>query len=381
MEIVMNTKKLFSVVLAVILIVGCVGITATAESGTVTVSLLGEKQAVAGEEYEVILNVEETSADLVGGISCDIEYDKDKFELNRVEISQEFANANHLENGRDSINTTTTGVAKVILLDVNNDSANTDWITLVFTVKAEQETSAEFKLENVKVSDSTGTQLVTNNLTVEVTNIIYDHIIDVNGASIRKDGVGNIRFEAEIDANVDKTKVAEVGFLMIPAVCLKDGLYNGDLTLTNDFAANDTEQKYHLYTMANGKKISIASNSKEISKLGENETKVYCYLTNTINYNLTTSFAARAYVKMTDGTIIYSDNQTYIEDSKTYEKNIKGGTSSKSCIETAKAIYNLYKDNAEFTDGFKTIIAKDSWNTTEYKTIVSELAKVEESFN
>ena len=86
---------------------------------------------------------------------------------------------------------------------------------------------------------------------------------------------------------------------------------------------------------------------------------------------------------MTDGTIIYSDNQTYIPESNTYEKNIKGGTSSKSCIETAKAIYNLYKynGNVTFSDEFKTIIAKNSWSTTEYKTIVAELAEVEDSFN
>ncbi len=366
----MKTKKLFSVVLAVILIVGCVGITATAESGTVTVSLLGEKQAVAGEEYEVILNVEETSADLVGGISCDVEYDKDKFELNRVEISQEFANANHLENGRDSINTTTTGVAKVILLDVNNDSANTDWITLVFTVKAEQETSAEFKLENVKVSDSTGTQLLTNNLTVEVTNIIYDHIIDVNGASIRKDGVGNIRFEAEIlSGSVDMSEIIEVGFLMVPAACLKGDLYNGDLTFTDSGK----------YTTADGRTVTIATNSKEGSRILDN--KFYCYLTNTTSFKLNTTFAARAYIKIDDGTeeglIIYSDNQTYIEGSKTYEKNIKGGTSSKSCIETAKAIIELY----DVTDLKSYLTADTATWTANYTDIVEKLAEVEDSFN
>ena len=34
-----------------------------------------------------------------------------------------------------------------------------------------------------------------------VNNNVYARMIDVNGASIRKDGVGNIRFEAEFDAD------------------------------------------------------------------------------------------------------------------------------------------------------------------------------------
>lgn len=371
----MKTRKLLSIFLAAVLMVSCISITALADGGTVTVSLLGEKQAVATEEYEVMLNIEETSVDLAGGISCDIEYDENKFELNRVEISEEFANANHLEDSRDSINTTTPGVVKVILLDVDNDSANANWLTLVFTVKAAQETSAEFSLENVKVSNATGTMLVTNNLTVDVTDIIYDHILDVNGASIRKDAKGNIRFEAEIDANVDKTKVAEVGFLMIPAVCLKDGLYNGDLTLSDK------------YITANGKMVTVATNkidkADDISKIFDNDNKFYCYLANTQEYSLSMAFAARAYVKLTDNTVIYSDNQTYSDASNTYEKDIKGGTSSKSCIETAKAIYEIYKDKAgvTFSDEFKSIISKDSWEKEEYTIVVTELAQVEDSFN
>ena len=62
----MKTKKLLSILLAAILMIGCVSVTASAADQTVTVSLLGEKQAVADEEYEVMINVDETTADLAG---------------------------------------------------------------------------------------------------------------------------------------------------------------------------------------------------------------------------------------------------------------------------------------------------------------------------
>ncbi len=370
----MKTKKLLSILLAVILMFSCVALTASAEGETVTVSLLGEKQAVADEEYEVMINVDETTADLAGGISCDVKYDAKKFALNRIEISSAFADANDLsdESGESQIiNTNVPGVVNVVLVDVADDSTKSNWLTLVFTVKATQETSAEFSLENVKVSNSTGTQLVTNNLTVDVTDIIYDHILDVNGASIRKDGVGNIRFEAEMHSgSVDMDSVIEVGFLMIPAACLKGDLYNGDLTFTDSGK----------YTTADGRTVTIATNSKEGSRIVDGD-KIYCYLTNTTSFKLNTTFAARAYIKIDDGTeeglIIYSDNQTYIPASNTYEKNIKGGTSSKSCIETAKAIIELYD-----VDDLKSYLTADTATWTEnYTDIVEKLAEVEDSFN
>lgn len=366
----MKIKKLLSILLAAILMIGCVSVTASAADQTVTVSLLGEKQAVADEEYEVMINVDETTADLAGGISCDVKYDDKKFVLDRIEISSAFADANDLsdESGESQIiNTNVPGVVSVVLVDVAGDSTKSNWLTLVFTVEAGQETSAEFSLENVKVSNSTGTQLVTNNLTVEVTDIIYDHILDVNGASIRKDGVGNIRFEAEIlSGSIDMSEVSEVGFLMVPAACLKGDLYNGDLTFTDSGK----------YTTADGRTVTIASNAKAGDEL-DAEGKIYCYLTNTTSFKLNTAFAARAYVKMTNGTIIYSDNQTYIPNSNTFEKNIKGGTSSRSCIETAKAIIELY-DVSELESYLTADTA--TW-TANYTDIVKKLAEFEDSFN
>jgi hypothetical protein len=86
---------------------------------------------------------------------------------------------------------------------------------------------------------------------------------------------------------------------------------------------------------------------------------------------LNTEFSARAYAKLNDGTYIYSDNIIV-------DNNIVGGTSSRSCVDVAKAIYNLNKDkfSDEVKDEVKTIIAKDSWAVDEYKTVVKALAAV-----
>lgn len=368
----MKSKKLLSIILATVLLVGCISLQVSAADTTATISLVGEKQAIVGAEYEVVLNVKETSADLVGGISADVIYDSAKFKLERVEISSDFATANSINEATNAINTSTAGKITVVLLDAPNDESENNWLTFVFTVK-ESIGTAQFNLENVNVSDATGSKLITNNLTVDITdNSVYAHMIDVNGASIKKDGAGEIRFEAQLDSTVleaiksGKSNIAEIGFMMLPTIYLD----NGDLTNTQKY----TSLKY-------GEK-SVASDSVKVSDLPKDfDGKFYCYLKqSTTKFKLTTLFSARAFVKLSDGTTyVYSDNQTYDADSETYVKNIKGGTSSKSCIETAKAIYEIYKSEIE-TD-ISGIIAKDSkeWSTDDYASVVSALASVEDT--
>ena len=365
----MKLKKSLSIILAIILAVSCLCITAAAENEDVTISLKGEAQAIVEAEYEVTLNVAETTADSVGGISCDVTYDKDRFTLNRVEISKKFATANGIEQsdteGKIVKTSTEGGSVKVILLQVEGDKAANNWLKLVFKVKGSpgeaEPTTAWFNIENAKVSDASGVSLLTNGLEVNVTKNIFAEKVNVNGASIKMDAAGDIRFEAEIK---DRTNVEEIGFLMLPS----EAVNNGDLKFTNDL----NDKKQHLYTMANGKKITIASNGKNIKEIDANDNKVYCYLKNSIN-KFDTAFSARAYVKMKDGKYIYSDNIVV-------ENEIVGGTSSRSCFAVAKAIYALY-DPTKFSDEVKTIIAKDkdSWTVDDYKTVVKELAAVYKS--
>lgn len=360
----MKIRKSLSVILAIIVALGCLSITAFAEGEQVTVSLLGEKQAIIGDEYEVSLNVAETVADSVGGIFCDVTYDKDRFTLKRVEISKAFATANDIENDVEgtAINTSTEGLVKVLLLQVEGDKKANNWLKFVFDVNGEAETAttAWFGIENANTSDTNGVQLIANGLSVNVTENIFEDKVNVKGASIRKDPQGNIRFEAEI---IDRTDVEEIGFLMLPSKAIN----NGDLKFTNDYDNNGVTSAKQLYTMANGKKISIASNGKKISDIAEDETKVYCYLNNSISM-LDTAFSARAYVKLNDGTYIYSDNIIS-------SNNIVGGTSSRSCVDVAKAIYNLNKDTYDLS-AIESIIASDSWTVSDYETVVKALADV-----
>ena len=354
----MKTKKLLSFLLAVILMVGCMGITASAEGETVTVSLLGEKQAIIGAEYEVVLNVNETTADSVGGIDCEVTYDKDKFTLTRIEISEQFAGANKIATSDVSklINTSVEGKIRVMLLQVANDGIDNNWITFVFTVKGEAATGdAWFGItEETELSNAQGTQLLTRGLATSVTKNIFNETVKVNGASIKKDGNGDIRFEAEI---IDKTNVKEIGFIMLPTKAVN----NGDMTITADGK----------YTMANGNTITLAKASTTVDKLTSSK-KMYCYLENSaIQFSLDTSFSARAYVKLEGDTYIYSDNIIV-------DNGIVGGTSSKSCIETAKAIIKMYKAQGKDVSSLETYLTADvdTWKAN-YKSIVTKLAELE----
>ena len=355
----MKLKKSLSIILAIILVASCLFITAAAENEDVIVSLKGEAQAIVYAEYEVTLNVAETVADSVGGISCDVTYDKDRFKLDRVEISKKFATANGIAQSDTEgkiVDTSTEGIVKVLLLQVEGDKKVNDWLTLVFKVKdlpgEAESTTAWFNVdvENAKVSDASGDSLLTKDLEVNVTQNIFAEKVNVKGASIRKDPQGNIRFEAEI---IDRTNVAEIGFLMLPSKAIN----NGDMKLTDDLK----------YTLANGNKITIATNGKKIEDIDENDAKIYCYLKNSISM-LNTEFSARAYAKLNDGTYIYSDNIIV-------DNNIVGGTSSRSCVDVAKAIYALYKDEKDFS-AIESIMAKTSWEIEEYEIVVKALADV-----
>lgn len=382
----MNTKRFFSIVLAIVLIVSCMGFSASAEGSTVTLSLQGESNAVIGAEYKVSLNVSESAVDTVGGLSCDITYETEKFTLVRAELASDFAAANYIEaDGYSELIRDNNGTISVMLLDVNDDQAENKWITFVFEVLNSEE-AATFKFgDNAQVSDAAGVTLIESELIVDIvrdesgTIDFYQPQTNTNGASIKKDVtdeegniVGNIRFEAQLGSSVDKSTIEEIGFLLLPTKFLN----NGDLTITDEYAESDTDKRFPLYTMADGRKISISKNGIAIDKLTSESDTFYCYFTNTMSYPLTMSYSARPYVKLKSGEYIYG----YNNDS---DKNISDGTSSKNCVDIAKAIYNLYKESYEFSSDVIAIIDKEStaWDTTDYQKVVNELAKCEDSLH
>lgn len=369
----MNTKRFISIAIAIVLLISCMSISASAEGSSATISLKGEAHAVSGAEYKVALNVSESTADLVGGLSCDVTYNTDMFTLKRVEMASDFAAANYIsDDGYSETISEADGKISVALLDVTGDQAENKWITFVFEV-LNSEGNAEFVLDNAQVSNATGTELITADLSVDIVGTeegvihFYKPQTNVNGASIKKDVtdengniVGNIRFEAQLDESIDKSTISEIGFVMLPTACLD----NGELTITESGK----------YTMANGREVSIAYNGKSIESLDDLENRYYCYLTNTMEFPLTMSFAARPYVKLNNGTYVYGYNEVM-------ENNIVSGTSKKSCIDIAKAIYAEYVTKYPSYDfgAIADIVALDaeSWTTENYQMVVNALVAAE----
>ena len=365
----MNAKRIFSIVLAIILTISCMSFSASAENSSVTISLQGEDHAVIGAEYKVSLNVSESAADTVGGLSCDITYNTEKFRLKRAELASDFANANYIAaDGYSNLIRDNAGKISVMLLDVAGDQAQNKWITFVFEVLT-SDGVANFTLDNAVVSDDVGKTFIDSELVVDITDEeieIFTPQTTVNGASIKKDVkdgngniVGNIRFEAQLSDIIDERAV-EVGFVMLPTAFLD----NGELTVTESGK----------YTMANGREISIAYNGKAITSVDDADNRYYCYLTNTMDFPLDMSFSARAYVKLNDGSYIYGYNEIM-------ENNISSGTSSRSCVDIAKAIYNEYKtkySDYDFTE-IETIVAKTAseWTTDDYQLVVNTLVDAE----
>ena len=338
-------KKIIALLLATFLLTSMLVLGVSAE-GAVTVALNGASQAIKGEQYEVTLSAPAT----VGGISGEIKYDAASFSLKGIEITSSFAEANKItvEKGTDLItDDAENGVVKFALLSGDSDK----WVTFNFATAADAsaDVKTSFTLNNVKVSNAAGTALV-ENLTTDIKEsaTVYEKALDVAGASVRTNGAADIRFEIDLGANNYKGQIKEVGVIMIPTRFVAEG----------QELVYDTENvKY------SGKTAKIA---RSLAKDIGDETVFYANLINSSSTasRIKTEVSARAYIKLTDGTVIYSDNA----DS---DKNIGGGTSSRCCIDVMKSVAATkdFSDNAEVT----AILAKANadWTLDDYAAVVA----------
>ena len=336
-------KKVLAILLATLLAAGMMSFGASADTESVTVALSGSTQAIKGESYEVTLSAPTT----VGGIQGEIDYDEAKFELSDIAVTSAFATANKITDKTNLI----TDDGKVIKFALLPDKAagNNEWVTFIFTV-LEADGKSDFTLNNVKVSDNEGVNLITEGLTsvsVEQTPV-YVPALDVAGASVKTDGQADIRFEIDLGVNNYKGQIEEIGVIMIPTRFVAEG----------QELVYDTEKvKY------SGKTAKKAYSPA--SKIGD-ETIFYANLLNssTKKSRINTEISARAYIKLTTGEIIYSDNASG-------DKNIAGGTSSRSCIDVMKGVAanHDFSDNTEIT----TILAKanSDWELEDYAAVVA----------
>lgn len=335
-------KKITAILLSVLILAGLLSIGVAAET-TVNVKLTGAQQATKGSLYAVTLSVDNAA---VGGLQGTINYDSDCFEFTKIEISNSMAAANRVTTSESGnlINADTAGVIKFAVLC---DGTSTQLVKLYFnTLDSAAKATADFTLTGVAVSNGEGTAKVTNQ-TVDITGKnIYTPAISVKGASVKTNGDADIRFEAEISYTGDD--IEEVGIIMIPT-WLAAG---EEIVLDKKYAYNGTD-----YVAA------VAKLTK--AQLGDSKA-FYGNLLNSANSasRIRTAISARAYIKLTSGAVIYSDN---VIDGN----NINGGTSSRCCIDVLRGV----AEGTNLDDNINTILAKENkqWTLDDYKSVVTAL--------
>lgn len=330
-------KKITAILLSVLMLASVLCIGVSAETTSVNVKLTGAAQATKGETYTVTLSVDDAT---VGGLQGTIIYEAAAFEFIGIEITEKMADANRITetDAGNLINSdTTNGNIKFVVLC---DGTSKQLVKLNFKTKEDNTnvTTANFNLSGVKVSNGDGTATVTNIATNITPPNIYATAINVEGASVKTNGDADIRFETTVK-NAD---ITEVGVIMIPKKFLADGQ---EITYSED-------------AIYSGKKAAIAKLTVD-NDIAENE-KVYANLNLSAQNEsrIKMEIAARAYVKLSNGTIVYSDNA----DST---KNINGGTSSRCCIDVVKAI----AAEEEYTNDILNK-ANSEWTKEEYETVV-----------
>ena len=164
-------KSIFSLVLSISLLLSFSLVTFAAES-TVTVSLSGKNCGLlAGNTYQVTLNVSDVN---IGGIQGRLKFDNTNFVFQNVTVPSSIAKVNRLTKDdkeiittKDIINVVGNGSIDFVIL---SDKATAKLLTFNFKVSenAANINNSTFTLNNVKVSQSGGEKRVE---TVDITGI------------------------------------------------------------------------------------------------------------------------------------------------------------------------------------------------------------------
>ena len=336
-------KKVFLIFLTALLLISSTAICISAVE-PVKVSLNGATQAIKGDTYEVTLTID--SPENAGGVSGEIEYDENSFSIENANISSSIATANKI--GLDEglfLTNASAGIIKFVIISDNNTN---NLLTINFTTKDDANTElVSFMLKNVKVSDTEGSVLV-ENLTTSIENStnVYEKALDVKGATVRTNGEADIRFEADFSDvfnSIYRADIAEVGVIAIPTAFIATGQ---ELTLDGTYSGAKAK-----VAKISGKDLWAETTTISTKLRYSSSTPVL----------LRTKYSARAYIKLNDGTVIYSDN-------KISNNNIVGGTSSRSCIDVIRAI----AANNGITDANLPILSADdaAWTVENYKTVI-----------
>lgn len=312
-------KKIIAILVTLTMLLSVAALTANAGTAP-TVKLVGRTQVANGDSYVVDFLV--TGAE-TGGVQGTITYNTDAFDYVGTEFSAEFGAVNKITDNVVKVDETN-GTIAFIGLNPGNDVV---WFTLEFTAKGVSDEAALAVGNDVltlKASDLNGKTayaevFVELPATVEV---VEPDQVNMAGATIKNvtaAGKQDLRFATNIKWN---DEIVEYGVIFIPAQLLPKGV---ELNC-------DPATVYGTNKSGKPIKAAVASSTKAI---GEDFT-LYATLAGSASFNagalIQVDIVARAYVKLADGSVIYSNNDT---DDRT---NIDNGYATKSIIGVAKSM-------------------------------------------
>lgn len=319
-----NFKKIVAVVVALVMLVGVVGISAAADQAPV-LTLYGktETSLTNNEGYYGLAVYLDDAGSAVGGIEGVITYDTEEFEYAGVVLSDNFTGLNTAEN---SVACDGQGNIKFVGLATGTG----EWFVLQF--KVIKAGTGTFTLET-KAANSTGTDYITVTAVNEETEVKGSDIIKVEGAAIKKvenPEAQDIKFNITVDNTLfpAEEKVVEVGVLMM----FTRRLGYRELTL-------DLEDTTGLV---------------KASKLTDTAAGFTANLNNMTVDALGVKISARAYIKCESGTVYYSNNYNM-------EFETNSGYASKSVIDVAReAALDCTGADETTVANIATILGKDS---------------------
>lgn len=328
-----NLKKIIAVVVTLVMLLGVASFAASAANDP-TLALYGKSETglTKGQGfYELVVHLTD-AGNTVGGIEGTITYDATKFTYNSVELSDAFVAAGNPD--ADSV-VACDNNGTIKFVGLNNASSVGEWFVLNFEVIATG--TADFVL-TAKGANVDGYVTVTAN--GDATNAIDDDALNVAGASIKRNkeaALQDIRFHVDVDhAKLGDRTVVEYGLLLMFTKRLES---LGYAELTYDMIEN---QQYGLAW------------AKVEGDIDESVTTYAVNLNNMKENALGVKVSARAFAKLSDGTVIYSKNYN-----STYGTN--AGYESKSVIDVArKAALDCTGADETTVDSINEILAKAS---------------------
>ncbi len=310
-----NFKKVIAVVVTLVMLLGVMAIGASAAEPTL--SLVGREYTglTKGNGYYELQVVLADSAKAVGGIEGTIAYDETIFDYDSAVLGADFSAGNTVDNSIAVDETN--GSIKFVGLATGDGV----WFTLKFAVVAEGTATFDLTTKGANADGSAYLTVTAEDKTVE---IVDAEVLNLEGATIKKTNntaAQDIKFRAVVNNDIFAEKyagktVTEYGIMFMFTKRLEDRELKvemiGDDSVVGLAVAHSTEGDVFETFAANINNMTADAIGVRIS--------------------------ARAYAKLSDDSVIYSNNYN-----STY--GTKAGYESKSVIDVARSAAEVAKKN------------------------------------